>query len=70
MMMTPEKILYETEVTATGGRDGKAASADGLLSVSLSVPKSLGGPGGEGHRRQRRHGNGDRRGASEWAPPR
>ena len=46
-MMTPE-ILYETEVTATGGRDGKAASADGLLSVSLSVPKSLGGPGGEG----------------------
>lgn len=47
-MMTLEKILYETEVTATGGRDGKGASADGLLSVSLSVPKSLGGPGGEG----------------------
>jgi osmotically inducible protein OsmC len=47
-MMTPEKILYETEVTATGGRDGNAASTDGLLSVSLSVPKSLGGPGGEG----------------------
>src|SRR5262249_56261546 len=47
-MMTPEKILYETEATATGGRDGKAASADGLLSVSLSLPKSLGGPGGEG----------------------
>jgi Ohr subfamily peroxiredoxin len=47
-MMTPEKILYETEVTAIGGRDGKAASADGLLSVSLSVPKSMGGPGGEG----------------------
>lgn len=47
-MMTPEKILYETEVTATGGRDGKAASTDGMLSVSLSLPKSLGGPGGEG----------------------
>ncbi|RZN10005.1 organic hydroperoxide resistance protein [Bradyrhizobium genosp. SA-3] len=47
-MMTPEKILYETEVTATGGRDGKAASSDGSLSVSLSLPKSLGGPGGEG----------------------
>jgi Ohr subfamily peroxiredoxin len=46
--MRPEKILYETEATATGGRDGKAASADGLLSVSLSLPKSLGGPGGEG----------------------
>lgn len=47
-MMTPEKILYETEVTATGGRDGKATSADGLLAISLSIPKSLGGPGGEG----------------------
>ncbi|MHC2665494.1 Ohr subfamily peroxiredoxin [Bradyrhizobium diazoefficiens] len=47
-MMTPEKILYETEVTATGGRDGKAASTDDRLSVLLSVPKSLGGPGGEG----------------------
>jgi len=46
--MRPEKILYETEVTATGGRDGTAASADGLLSVSLSLPKSLGGLGGNG----------------------
>ena len=44
-MMKPEKILYETEVTATGGRDGKATSADGLLSVALVMPKSLGGPG-------------------------
>jgi lipoyl-dependent peroxiredoxin len=44
-MMKPEKILYETEVTASGGRDGKAASTDGLLSVSLVLPKSLGGPG-------------------------
>ena len=47
-MLRPEKILYETEAMATGGRDGKAASNDGLLSVSLSVPKSLGGPGGNG----------------------
>ncbi|WP_346016215.1 organic hydroperoxide resistance protein [Bradyrhizobium sp. C-145] len=47
-MMTPDKILYETEVTATGGRDGQAASSDGLLSVSLSLPTALGGPGGEG----------------------
>jgi osmotically inducible protein OsmC len=46
--MRPEKILYEAEVTATGGRDGKASSTDGLLDVSLSVPKSLGGPGGAG----------------------
>lgn len=47
-MMVPEKILYATEVTATGGRDGRAISEDGSFSVSLSVPKSLGGPGGAG----------------------
>ena len=47
-MMKPEKILYEAEVTATGGREGTAASTDGHLSVSLSSPKSLGGPGGDG----------------------
>jgi len=46
--MTPEKILYETAVTAHGGREGKARSADGSFSVDLSVPKGLGGPGGEG----------------------
>ena len=46
--MTPEKILYETAVTAFGGRDGKAQSADGSVVVDLSVPKGLGGPGGEG----------------------
>src|SRR6266436_792527 len=46
--MKPEKILYEAEVTATGGRDGKASSSDGLLSVSLSLPKEMGGPGGQG----------------------
>jgi osmotically inducible protein OsmC len=47
-MMHPDKILYQAEVTATGGRDGKAASTDGLLDVALSIPKSLGGPGGPG----------------------
>ena len=26
--MTPEKILYEAEVKATGGRDGRASSTD------------------------------------------
>ena len=46
--MTPEKILYEAEVKATGGRDGRASSTDGAFSVNLSVPKGLGGPGGEG----------------------
>jgi Ohr subfamily peroxiredoxin len=47
-MMTPEKILYETSMIAHGGRDGKAESTDGDFAVSLSVPKGLGGPGGDG----------------------
>lgn len=46
--MTPEKILYETAVTAHGGREGKAESVDGGFAVNLSVPKGLGGPGGDG----------------------
>lgn len=47
-MMVPDKILFETEMRATGGRDGKATSPDGGFSLALSVPKGLGGPGGEG----------------------
>lgn len=46
--MRPEKILFETQMTATGGRDGSATSPDGRLTLSLSVPKALGGPGGDG----------------------
>jgi Ohr subfamily peroxiredoxin len=46
--MTPDKILYETSVTATGGRAGRAEATDGSLSLALSVPKGLGGPGGDG----------------------
>lgn len=48
MTVTPEKILYTTEMTATGGRQGTAEAPDGSLSLSLSIPKELGGPGGEG----------------------
>jgi Ohr subfamily peroxiredoxin len=47
--MTPEKILYETAVVAHGGREGRAESVDdGGFSVKLSVPKGLGGAGGDG----------------------
>ena len=42
------KVLYSTQATATGGREGKAATADGVLSVTLSTPKELGGAGGPG----------------------
>jgi Ohr subfamily peroxiredoxin len=46
--MIPEKILYAATMTAHGGRDGQASAPDGSLSLKLSVPKALGGPGGDG----------------------
>ena len=36
-----EKVLYRTEVTATGGRDGRAKSSDPALDLAPSVPKEL-----------------------------
>ena len=35
--------LYEARATATGGREGHVRSDDGLLDVTLSMPKALGG---------------------------
>jgi osmotically inducible protein OsmC len=46
--MSIEKILYTAEATATGGRDGRAESSDGVLKVQLSTPRELGGAGGPG----------------------
>ncbi|MCB8821517.1 organic hydroperoxide resistance protein [Microvirga rosea] len=40
--------LYTAQASATGGREGAAASSDGRLDIRLSTPKELGGPGGEG----------------------
>ena len=48
MSLKPEKILYTGVSTATGGRDGRAQSSDGVLNVQLTTPKELGGPGGAG----------------------
>ena len=45
----PVNVLYRTTATATGGRDGAAATKDGSLSVKLSTPKELGGAGGPGN---------------------
>jgi Ohr subfamily peroxiredoxin len=42
-------VLYRTSATATGGRDGKSATTDGSLSVTLATPKELGGAGGPGN---------------------
>lgn len=46
--MSIEKVLYTAQATANGGRDGRAASSDGVLNVQLSTPKELGGAGGPG----------------------
>lgn len=42
------KILYTTQATATGGREGSAKTTDGVLDVVLSTPKEMGGSGGPG----------------------
>lgn len=41
-------ILYTTRASATGGRAGHGASEDGVLDVTLTVPKELGGDGARG----------------------
>lgn len=43
------QVLYHTAARATGGRDGRAATLDGSLDVTLSTPKELGGGGGAGN---------------------
>ena len=45
----PVDVKYRTTATATGGRDGHAATKDGALDVTLSTPKQLGGGGGPGN---------------------
>lgn len=42
------KPLYTATATATGGRNGHTQSEDGTVSVDLSVPKAMGGPGKPG----------------------
>jgi lipoyl-dependent peroxiredoxin len=40
--------IYSATSTAWGGREGRAASEDGRVDVTLSVPKSMGGDDGPG----------------------
>ena len=42
-------VKYTTSATATGGRDGRAATKDGNFDVKLATPKELGGGGGQGN---------------------
>lgn len=42
------KVLYTAHGSATGGREGQAATDTGNVKLVLNTPKELGGGGGEG----------------------
>lgn len=42
------RIIYTARASATGGRAGHGASEDGVLDVTLTTPKELGGDGARG----------------------
>lgn len=42
------KIMYTARATSTGGRAGHGATDDGVLDVTLTTPKELGGDGAHG----------------------
>ncbi|MCG2580274.1 MAG: organic hydroperoxide resistance protein [Marinobacter sp.] len=46
--MSIEQVAYRAYAEATGGRDGRAVSSDGVLDVELATPTELGGAGGKG----------------------
>lgn len=46
--MAIEKALYTAQATSTGGRQGTSKSSDGVLNLTLTTPKELGGAGGNG----------------------
>jgi osmotically inducible protein OsmC len=46
--MSIEKVLYRAKATSSGGREGTSRSSDGVLDLKLTVPKEMGGGGGDG----------------------
>ena len=40
-------VLYSARATASGGREGEVVSDDGVIDLTLTMPKELGGPGGD-----------------------
>ncbi|WP_329478304.1 MULTISPECIES: organic hydroperoxide resistance protein [unclassified Kribbella] len=45
MTIAVEKVLYTAHATAHGGRDGKVATNDGKLDVTVAPPVEMGGNG-------------------------
>lgn len=43
--MALDSVMYTTEVTVTGGREGAALSADGRLNLKLTAPTAQSGDG-------------------------
>lgn len=48
MTISPIKPLFTARSVSTGGRNGTSKAEDGSVSVTLSVPKEMGGPGKPG----------------------
>ena len=46
--MSIKQVIYRASAEATGGRDGRAISSDGVLDIELTTPRELGGAGGQG----------------------
>ena len=46
--MSLEKVIYTAHAISTGGRAGTAKSPDGVLDLTLTTPKELGGNGAAG----------------------
>ncbi len=46
--MKLDKVLYTAQATSTGGRTGTSRSSDGVLDLTLTTPRELGGAGGTG----------------------
>jgi Ohr subfamily peroxiredoxin len=45
MTVAVEKVVYTARATANGGRDGKVATDDGRLDVTVAPPAEMGGDG-------------------------
>ncbi len=45
-MTQPVSLLYQTTVTATGGRKGHVRSENGVIDQDLAIPREMGGSGG------------------------